>query len=84
MKYKTDTSQLLGFLMTACTLPKKETYLLTIQKQWKNYLQLQIHYCHSFQKNRSKRTGFREQYGEDVPVSSTKNFTEAETTFTLE
>jgi hypothetical protein len=28
---------LLGFLMTACTL-QKGTYLLTIQKQWKNYL----------------------------------------------
>jgi dihydroorotase len=50
-----------------------KTYLLTIQKQWKNYLLTAIHYCHSFRKEEIVETNeqaFREQYGEDVPVIS--------------
>jgi dihydroorotase len=53
---------------------KKKTYLLTIQKQWKNYLLTAIHYCHSFRKKEeiieANEQAFREQYGEDVPISS--------------
>jgi dihydroorotase len=58
----------LGFLMTACTLPK--TYLLTIQKQWKNYL-LTANPLLPFipkRRNKTNEQAFREQYGEDVPV----------------
>jgi dihydroorotase len=47
--------------------------LLTIQKQWKNYLLTAIHYCHSFRKEEiveANEQAFREQYGEDVPVIS--------------
>jgi hypothetical protein len=50
---------------------KKETYLLTIQKQWKNYLLTANHY-YSFSKEEiveANEQAFREQYGEDVPVN---------------
>jgi hypothetical protein len=45
---------------------KKETYLLTIQKQWKNYLLTAnpLLFILKRRNSRSKRTGFREQYGE--------------------
>jgi hypothetical protein len=49
---------------------KKETYLLTIQKQWKNYLLTANPLLPFIRERRNSRNeqAFREQYGEDVPV----------------
>jgi hypothetical protein len=55
--------------MTACTLPKGN---LLIQKQWKNYLLTANPLLPFIRKRRNSKTNeqaFREQYGEDVPVS---------------
>jgi dihydroorotase len=51
---------------------KKETYLLTIQKQWKNYLLTAnplLPFIPKRRNNRRNEQAFREQYGEDVPAS---------------
>jgi dihydroorotase len=49
---------------------KKETYLLTIQKQWKNYLLTANPLLPFIPKRRNSRNKRTEQYGEeDVPVN---------------
>jgi dihydroorotase len=51
---------------------KKGNLLVDNPETMKNYLPLQIHYCHSFRKEEiieANELGFREQYGEDVPLS---------------
>jgi dihydroorotase len=62
---------LLGFLMTACTT-KKGNLLADNPETMEKLFANQIHYCHSFRKEEiveANEQAFREQYGEDVPVS---------------